>query len=446
MFLLRGSSEPAAATASLTPIASAEADQGSAPALFLGSFNEGLEQPELIARAAAIEAALRRMLASVPEVRMAESPSSSGVQRYGARKAAEGEPALVAFSSTGEGPRVPLADPAAATAALAAWIAEDAGVPAPGGSPAAIAPFIEAVRQFEAGNRPQAAAALRRSTAIDPDFPAAQILAFEIFSSSGDIPSAIAAGEAILRTRPADHAVRARLFGWYRSSRDISGAIRHAVVLAENDQGGAEVLHFLARQALSSGDDAAFRALLPRLETLEGSSSPFHQPDILAAHGRFANAAQQYYQIEPSQPENPWLAFKIGRIAIMRHSTSVTEFEIEKLARLEPRYLHPLLEAYLAAGRRDREGAAAALKRAAAGATPDDAIHTASAEIWAILTDHPRIVASLRRATEAREPTCASILSNPLFAYLNEDRDFAPVRAEIARRRSATLQALASLQ
>ncbi|MFN2237960.1 MAG: protein kinase [Thermoanaerobaculia bacterium] len=444
IFLFRGSSEPAGAAASVAPTAASEAQSSVGPIVFLGSFTEGVEQPEMIARAAAIEAAVRRMLASVPELRMAESPSSEA-RRYGAR-AAEGEPDLVAFSSDGEGPRVPLADPAAATAALAAWIAEHAGVPAPGGGPEAIAPFIEAIQQFEAGNVPQAVVSLRRSTAIDPDFPAAQIFAFEISSRSGDIPSALVAGEAILRTRPADHAVRASLFGWYRSSRDISNAIRHAVVLGENDQGGAEVLRFLARRALSAGDEAAFRALLPRLETLEGSSSSLHHPDILAAQGRFANAAQQYYQIEPNQPENPWLAFKIGRIAIMRHSTSVTELEIEKLARLEPRILHPLLEAYLAAGRRDRAGAAAALEKAAANATPDDAIHTASAEIWAILTDHRQIVASLRRAIEAREPTCTSILSNPLFAYLSEDSDFRPVRTEIIRCQSETLEALAGVR
>jgi len=444
IFLFRGSSKPAAAGASVSAVATPDATATLGPVVFLGSFTEGLEQPELVARGAAIEAALRRMLASIPELQIAARPSSEARQ-YGAR-AAEGEPDLVAFSSSGEGPRVALADPAAATAALAAWIAGNAGVPAPGGSPEAIAPFMEAVQQFEGGHGPQAMEALRRSTAIDPDFAAAQILAFEIASGSADIPAALAAGEAILRTRPADHAVRARLFDWYRSSRDISSAIRHAVVLAENGEGGAEVLQFLARRALSAGDEAAFGVLFPRLEKVEGSGSPLHRPDILSAQGRFANAAQQYYQIEPSQPENPWLAFKIGRIAIMRHSTSVAEFEIEKLSRLEPKYLHPLLEAYLAAGRRDRAGAAAALEKAAAGATPEDAFHTASAEIWAILTDHQQIVASLRRANEAREPTCASILSNPLFAYLNDDRDFAPVRAEIARRRSETLQALAPLQ
>ena len=444
IFLFRESSKPASADASAAPVATPDATAALGPVVFLGSFTEGLEQPELVARGAAIEAALRRMLASIPELQIAARPSSEARQ-YGAR-AAEGEPGLVAFSSSGDGPRVALSDPAAATAALAAWIAGNAGVTAPAGRPEAIAPFIEAVQQFEAGNGSQAMEALRRSTAVDPDFPAAQILAFEISSSSGDVPAALAAGEAILRTRPADHAVRARLFDWYRSSRDISSAIRHAIVLAENDEGDAEVIQFLARRALSAGDEAAFGAIFPRLEKLEGSSSPLHRPDILSAQGRFANAAQQYYQIEPSQPENPWLAFKIGRIAIMRHSTSVAEFEIEKLSRLEPRYLHPLLEAYLAAGRRDRAGAAAALEKAAAGATPEDAFHTASAEIWAILTDHQQIVASLRRANEAREPTCASILSNPLFAYLNDDRDFAPVRAEIARRRSETLQALAPLQ
>ncbi|MFN2443597.1 MAG: protein kinase [Thermoanaerobaculia bacterium] len=444
IFLLRGGSRPAAPEAAATPIASSLAEPDRRPALFLGSFTEGIEEPNRIARARAIEAALRRMLASVPELRLLEKPVP-GAARYGAR-AAEGASGLIAFSTSGDGPEVELVDAGAATAVLARWIAEQAGVPGPGGNPEAIGAFVEAVQALEANNRDQALAALRRSTAADPDFQAAQRLTFELSSEAGDIESAIPAAEAILRLRPEDHAVREKLFDWYRSRAEIPEAIRHAIVLAQDEQVAPEILHFLARRALSAGDEAAFQSLLARVEKIEGTNSPLHAPDLLAAQGRFASAAQQYYQIEPSQPENPWLAFKIGRIAVIRHSTDVTELEIEKLARLEPRYLHPLLQAYLAAESRDRAGATAAIERAAAIAAPDDAIHTASAEIWAILADHRQILASLRQANEAREPTLNSILSNPLFAYLSDDREFAPLRAEMQRRQGEIREALKALR
>ncbi|HSN69297.1 MAG TPA: hypothetical protein VLV48_08635, partial [Thermoanaerobaculia bacterium] len=282
---------------------------------------------------------------------------------------------------------------------------------------------------------------------LDPDFLPVARSAVSIFSEAGDRQGAVAAAEAVVRLDPADRATRRRLFDWSREAGNLPAAVRHGAEMVRGGSPDPEVLVFLARAALGAGDFESFDRMFGRLQRMQNSGKlALHPADATAARGQLGVAVQQYYVVEPAQRQNPHLALKIGRIDVLRHSIPAAELELEKLRVLDPRYSAELLSAYLAAERRDAKGAADALARAAAAPDRGPDFHTAEAEVYAILSDHRGVLRSLRSAVDAHEPTFAYILANPLFAYLHEEADFAPLRAEMQSAQQELRASLAAVR
>jgi hypothetical protein len=423
------------------------------PELVLEPFSVDGSDPELVARAAALEEAVRALLASSPDLRLLETPVSQGARRFGTRSVPGGAKDQISVYSLAGSPvetaPISLSDPASA-AQIASWIAEQSGVsPATiaQANPDALAAFVQALeakRSPVPGSSARATAAIKRALAADPDFLPAARVAMTMLANAGDRQGATAAAESVVRLDPRDDATRRLLFDWSRESGDLAAAIRHGAAL----EGGSdpEVLTFLARQALGAGDTDTFTRLLGRLQKTAARPLPLHAADATAARGQLGVAVQQYYQLEPAERDNPHLSLKIGRIDVLRHSIPAAELELEKLRVLDASYGAELLQAYLAAEKRDARGAADALARAGAARNRGADFHTASAEVHAILSDHRGVVRSLSAAVDSREPTFAYILANPLFAYLKEESEFAPLQARIAAAQQEVRASLASVR
>ena len=187
-------------------------------------------------------------------------------------------------------------------------------------------------------------------------------------------------------------------------------------------------------------NDALSRAGHLRLDEVA-----IHQPDLLVAGGKLDTAIDQYYDIEVKDPNNPALALKIGRIAVLRRTMPVADIEISKLQKSDPNYGFHLLKAYVAAQQNSKPNAEAELKSALAGSKPGDDYYTSAAEVYAMLADNNNVIASLQKAADRREPTASYILSDPLFAYLQSDPKFLAVRTTLAQRQDEIRAALAQI-
>lgn len=421
--------------------------------IYLSGFASAPVGPELAARAAAIEEAVRRLLAAVPGVRIATDPSGA-TTHVSARAIADGPPGnLVAFAGDGavEGPRVSLSEPGNAAAEIARWIASSQGIPVDrigSASPQALTSFVQAVEVLstaQGASDPRALALLRSALESDPRFVAAAQAALPLLEASGDRAGAIAAAEVVVEAAPENDEMRRTVFAWCAQGRQIEPALRHAAALAER-QDDREALLFIGRHALGVADAAAFQHVLPRIEAAWGTKTPLHAADLVAAQGRLAAAVQQYYAVEPNQPENAALALKVGRIGVLRHSLPVAEFELEKLEKLDPAYGAPLLRAFIAAEKRDPASARRELALAGRAATPDLGFHAAAAEVHALLSDHAAVLQSIRSAIEVREPSLAYIEANPVFAYLRDDPRFIELRGDIDRAQAEIREGLAAVQ
>ncbi len=434
-----------------TAPASSSAPADSRPQLILEPFSVDGTDPEIVARAAALEEAVRAMLATSPDLRLLDQPASGAARRYGTRAVPGGTKDQFTVYSIAGGPGetgpLSLTDPTAASA-IAAWIAQSAGT-APGriasSNPDALAAFVDSLVEKRSGTPERAATAIRRALAADPDFLPVARAAVPILTTAGDRTGAIAAAENLVRLDPEDRATRRLLVAWFREGGNAPRAISHAGPLLASADADPELLVFVARAALSAGDFDTFQRVLTRLQrTGPRGKLSLHAADATAARGQLGVAVQQYYELEPSERQNPFLSLKIARIDVLRHSIPAAELELEKLRLLDASYGAELLGAYLAAEQRDARGAAAALARAAASPNRGADFHTAEAEVYAILSDHRGLLSALGRAVETKEPTFAYILANPLFAYLRDEEEFAPLRAAMETSQQQLRTALAA--
>ncbi|HEY0592928.1 MAG TPA: hypothetical protein VGF40_14240, partial [Thermoanaerobaculia bacterium] len=425
----------------------------SRPQLVLEPFTVDGTDAEIVARAAALEEAVRSMLATSPDLRLLDQPAGEAARRYGTRSVPGGAKDQItvysATGATGETGPLSVADPAAA-AAIASWIARSAGVPPERiatSNPDALAAYVDSLVEKRSGSPDRAASAIRKAYAYDPNFLPVARAAVSMLASVGDRTGAIAAAESVARLDPKDLGTRRQLVSWLRQAGDDARALPHAAAVIASGDADPELVTFLARLALSAGDADAFGKLLARLQqTPDRSSLPLHAADATAARGQLAVAVQQYYELEPRERKNPFLSLKIARIDVLRHSIPAAELELEKLRLLDPGYSAEVLQAYLAAEKRDAAGAAQALARAAAAPNRAPDFHTTEAEVYAILSDHRGVLGALQRAIETREPTFAYILANPLFAYLKDEAEFAPMRATLEARQQELRAALQTVR
>lgn len=215
------------------------------------------------------------------------------------------------------------------------------------------------------------------------------------------------------------------------SDGTLDGALEgYARVRAEEPQDD-EALRVFALAALASHQPEVFRGFAT------ASRDPrIHPADVEVSEGKINEAVKQYYETETEVPDNPYLSFKIGRIAVLRRSAQIAKIEMDKLesSGVEPQ--RSFLQAYMAAEEGDRSSALAALEEGLEHAEWDDSASFHTAELYAILRDAGKALAAIERSVERREPMMHAISTNPLFGYLtNEPRFREAVRTLVERQR-----------
>ncbi|HEX9406416.1 MAG TPA: hypothetical protein VF975_03815, partial [Thermoanaerobaculia bacterium] len=227
---------------------------------------------------------------------------------------------------------------------------------------------------------------------------------------SGDLPSALSGYAAILRKEPTD----------------------------------VEALNVIGKYAWSAGDSAKFAAALQRLSSAPAQAS-IHAPDMLLTSGKIDEAVQNYYSVEEKVQNNPALALKIGKLAVLRHSTPIAELELKKLQSSDPNYSLHILKAYLAAQAGAKADADNELNAALAASKPGDDYFTNVAEVAVISGDTKGVLEALQKAAARKEPTGSYILSNPLFGFLRSDADYQKLREDIIAQQNEIRTALAGV-
>jgi predicted Zn-dependent protease len=228
-------------------------------------------------------------------------------------------------------------------------------------------------------------------------------------------------------------------------SGNLQDAFAAYGALLKREPRDVEALNAVARYALGAGDAQRFNATVAKLKGASPNGVAVHEPDLLMAQGRLDVAAQRYYDVETATPVNPALSLKIGRLAVLRHSLEIAELELTKLGQSDPLYGRRVLQAYIAAEKRDRATADSELKAAFTSALPGGETWTYAAEVYAILADTPRVITALGKAAERKEPTSAYILANPLFRYLGNDPHFETVKAALFAEQGEIRTALAQV-
>jgi Tfp pilus assembly protein PilF len=432
------------------PSATTDAPGGAAllpQSVFIAPLSVESEDPALVERASSIHIAAIAVLRSYRDVRLADGDDQDAVVvTAGLRNGGDGVE-IVTRRGDGEERVSALPDAASGIAALIeAATLDSSSERRPVARAETMNAFAEATMARASGNPQRADVSLRKAIAADPSFLPAQLLAMEFFAATGRDADAVAAARQVLALDPANLDATRRVA---RASL-IAGDLRQAFALfglvLERNPLDAEALNHHARYATAVGDGPRFKAALGRLERLPPMQVAAHEPDLLAAAGRFDAAMRGYYDIEDATGGSASLALKIGRLSVLRHSLPIAEIQLAKLEQLDPLYGYHLLNAYIAAEKRDRPGAVRALETALGSATPGDDSWTAAAEVYTILADTKRTLDSLERAAQRKEPTAAYVVANPLFQYLGNEPRYRRLRVALTQQQEEILTALASVQ
>ncbi|HEX7154467.1 MAG TPA: protein kinase [Thermoanaerobaculia bacterium] len=398
--------------------------------------------PALVQHASSIRLATTEVLRSFPELRIADAKGND-VDVFSAklRVGATG-PELVPVGKTPAAP-VAATDVASGVDALVKYIATNVRL-----QPRAIA-SADALNAFTvaltATDDSKVEESLRAATLADPTFLAAQMHAMRFFEKHSKPLDALAAARQVVVLDPSNmeaarKVARAALEGGeLQQSFALYGAILRQ---QRNDE---EALNLMARYALATADTQRFAQALTRMRAVPLTKAVAHEPDILIANGRIEQAIDRYYDIEVKVPNNPALSFKIGRLSVLRHAVTIADLELEKLRSTDPLYGYPMLKAYIAAEKRDRGAAEAALKQAMAASQPGDDAWTCAAEVYAILADNKSTIDALEKAAARKEPTAAYVLANPLFSYLSSDARFQKIRDTLTAQQQEIRTALAQV-
>ena len=198
----------------------------------------------------------------------------------------------------------------------------------------------------------------------------------------------------------------------------LAGAVEaFARVSAENPDDD-EAARVLALAALASHQNERFQHFASSVD-----DPRIHPADVQVTEGAVNQAVKKYYETEKQISDNPYLSFKIGRIAVLRRSPQIAQIEMDKLNTQGVEPQRSFLRAYIAADAGDRAEAESALAEALEHAIWADSPSFHAAEVMAILRDAPRTLAAIEQSVERREPMMHAITTNPLFGYLvNEPR------------------------
>jgi tetratricopeptide (TPR) repeat protein len=344
-------------------------------------------------------------------------------------------------------PPAALPDAASGIRALVPWVlAEVQARPRGESTPEALNSYADAVVARAQNDTARADASVRAALLADPKFLPTQLLAMELFASTGKEADAVAAAREVVALDPQNLDAARKVARASLMSGDLHQAFAVFELVLRREPKDAEVLNHAARYALASGDEAKFKTILERMKTLAPVQIEAHEPDILAASGKIDAAIQRYYTIEETAADNATLALKIGRLAVLRHSLPIAELEQKKLEQSDPLYGYHMLTAYIAAEKGDRETALKELGIAQAAAVPGDESWTYAAEVHALLDDTAGVLAALEKAAQRKEPTASYVLAHPLFRYLANDPRFLALKLKLTEQQAEIRTALAQMR
>lgn len=438
VMMSRDAKEAAPAVAAAAPSTPAVRDFVIAPFQVEGA------EPALLERAAAIRLAVIELLRDTPNVRVIDAASPTAMT-YSAAIHPNSPTQIIPTSGVMSGPPAPLADNASGILALAQWITSQAHVQIRAATPDALNAFADALAARANNDTTKAETSLRAAVTADPSFLAAQLVAMDFFASRGNDNDAFAAAKQVLSLAPSNTDAARRVARGSIASGDIPSALNGYGAVLKTTPNDAEALNAVGRYALSVGDAQRFNAALGRLRKLTPDDVAIHAPDLLLAGGKFDDAVQKYYDVEVNSPNNPSLALKIGRIAVLRHTPDIAKLELEKLEKHDPAYGGHLLKAYMAAEEKSNAAVDAELKEALKGSKPGDDYWTSVAEIRAMLGDAHATIEALKRAADRREPTISYVLADPVFSFVASDSSYQQVRASLEAEQQEIRGALAQI-
>lgn len=311
---------------------------------------------------------------------------------------------------------------------------------------ATLALYLGAVELAEAGDTKKALAAVERVTAAQSDFYAGQRLQMNLLLSLDREAEAIETAKRLALLDRTDSEIRSRLAEWEFSRGNPGYGLVWLGELLEAQPDNQQILTRIGQYAAAVGNEEKFLAVLTRLQSLKAENPRLSAGDLLLARGRLDAAAKKYYEDLDTQPDNPVLSLKIGRVAVLRRSDTVIQSETERLQRLGSPFEHAMLQAYVEANRGNADAAEAALASAEAAATALDPVYTATAEVYLLLNRQKQVAAALEKAIGRAEPTHDYILSNPVFGYITSDPAFRGVLQKIESQRAQISAALDNMQ
>jgi len=403
--------------------------------------------PTLQQRGEAIRLATTEILRSFPEVHVVDTTGTDGSAYSAKLTGGAAAPQIVPMTAGKKpvaGQASALIDASSGIQSLVSWIANDLKIQPRGAASAdAYNAFADAVAANAAKDDAKTEASLRNAIKADSRFLPAEVMAFHFFEAKGNDADAVAAAKQIVALDPSNVDAARRVARASLASGDLPSAFNGYAAVLRHDPSDAEALNTLGRYALAAGDAPHFTAALARLGASDATA--VHAPDTLVAAGRMDSAAEKYYDVEQRMPRNPSLALKIGRIAVLRHSTEVADVELKKLEQSDPRYSAHILKAYLAAQSGNKAAAASELKAAEAASKPGDDYWTSVAEIAAMSGDARGVNDALDRAAARKEPTASYVLANPLFGFLQSDPRFLKIREKLVGQQNEIRTALAGV-
>jgi len=403
--------------------------------------------PMLAQRGDAIRMAAIEILRSFPEVRIVDAKAADGSAYSAKLIGGAAAPQIVPLTDAkkpAEGQPSPLIDASSGIQALVSWVANDLKIQARGPASAdAYNAFADAVAANAAKDDAKTEAALRNAIKADKNFLPAELMAFHFFDARGKEADAVAAAKEIAALDPTNMDAARRVARASLAGGDLPSAFSAYAGVLRHDRSDAEALNILGRYALAAGDNARFAAATSRLGN--SNASALHSPDTLAATGHINDAADKYYDFERTMPRNPALALKIGRIAVLRHSTEIADLELKKLETMDPAYGAHILKAYLAAQSGNKAAVSDELKAAEAASKMGDDYWTSIAEIAAMTGDTRGVDDALDRAAARKEPTASYVLANPLFGFMQSDARFLKIREKLAAQQNEIRSALAGV-
>ena len=407
---------------------------------------EGAE-PAMLERASAIRLAAIEVLRSIPTLRVADTPTNDAAL-FGAKlRAGASGPEIVPTTNGAQaasGPATPLPDAASGVQSVVQWIAAQAHVQPRTTNAEAMNAFADALAARANNDASKTDASLRAAIKADPTFLPAQEMALQFFESTGKEKDALDAAKQVATLAPENVDASLKVARGTMKEGDVATSLERYASVLHYDASDAEAINTIGRFAAGVADDQKFNAALAKAARL-GDKAAIHAPDLLVASGKIDAAIDQYYDLEVKTPNNPALALKIGRIAVLRRTAQIADLELGKLQKSDPDYGFHILKAYMAAGANSKADAENELKAALAASKPGDDYYTSSAEVYAMLADNKNVIASLQKAADRKEPTMTYVLNDPLFAYLGTDAKFLAVRTAVAAKQDEIRAALAQI-